>query len=137
VLDAAAGAGARTVVHCCAEDVPVALLRTAGADAISLDAAYLSSGSLDEELGAALESGVGLLLGLVPTSGSGGMSDLAGTVAPARALWRRLALAPELLARTVVVTPACGLAGATPAVARAALVRCREAARDLVDDPEG
>jgi hypothetical protein len=36
-----------------------------------------------------------------------------------------------MLDRQVVITPACGLPGATPAEAAAALARCREAARLL------
>ena len=39
---------------------------------------------------------------------------------------RRCAIAAQ-----AVITPACGLAGAPPEYARAALVRCREAARLL------
>jgi hypothetical protein len=35
-----------------------------------------------------------------------------------------------------VVTPACGLAGASPAHARAALRRCREAGRALREEPD-
>jgi hypothetical protein len=38
-------------------------------------------------------------------------------------------LAPNLLAKQVVITPACGLAGCAPAAARAALAHCRDAAR--------
>jgi hypothetical protein len=34
------------------------------------------------------------------------------------------------------VTPACGLAGASPAAARAALARAREVARSLAEAPE-
>ncbi|RQX18838.1 methionine synthase, partial [Micromonospora chalcea] len=34
----------------------------------------------------------------------------------------------------VVVTPACGLAGATPAYARAVLTACRDAGRRLAED---
>jgi hypothetical protein len=48
-------------------------------------------------------------------------------------MWRRLGLPAEQLAATVVVTPSCGLAGASPGHAQAALARCREAARELVD----
>jgi hypothetical protein len=40
-----------------------------------------------------------------------------------------------LLPGAVVLTPACGLAGTSPAYARAALGRVREAARAIVDDP--
>jgi methionine synthase II (cobalamin-independent) len=44
-------------------------------------------------------------------------------------LWQRTGLTPDRLARQVVITPACGLAGVSPAAARAALQHCREAAR--------
>ncbi len=55
---------------------------------------------------------------------------------PALELWRRLGFAPERLAGQVVLTPACGLAGASPAYARAALAACRKAAQVLREDPE-
>jgi methionine synthase II (cobalamin-independent) len=141
VLDAARDAGARTVVHCCAADVPIGLLRAAGADGVSLDLALALASpatTADELLGTAVEEGGSLLLGLVPSSGSPtGLSDAAGTVAPVRAMRRRLGLDPELLSAAVVVTPTCGLAGASPAYARAALAACRAAGRLLLDDPEG
>ncbi|HEY5990515.1 MAG TPA: hypothetical protein VIV12_29610, partial [Streptosporangiaceae bacterium] len=44
------------------------------------------------------------------------------------------------VAGQVVLTPACGLAGATPGYARAAMARCREAARllpELVEEATG
>ena len=44
-------------------------------------------------------------------------------------LWRRMTLAPGRLAEQVVITPACGLAGLSPQLARTALAHCREAAR--------
>ncbi len=52
-------------------------------------------------------------------------------MAPATALWRRLGLSAEVLATSVVVTPTCGLAGASPAGARRALQACVEGARRL------
>jgi hypothetical protein len=42
-------------------------------------------------------------------------------------LWRRLGLPLSTVPEQAVVTPACGLAGASPAQARAVLTRCREA----------
>jgi hypothetical protein len=48
-----------------------------------------------------------------------------------RELWRRMSQPPERCAEQVVVTPACGLAGASPDRARAALRWCREAAAIL------
>jgi hypothetical protein len=106
---------------------------------VSFDAAVLAGGRLDEELGEWLEAGGVALTGLVPSVGAGddALSDPAGTVAPVRALRRRLGLDADVLRAGVVVTPACGLAGATPAYARAALAHCRDAARVLADDPEG
>ncbi len=135
-----ASAGAIGVVHCCARGVPIGLLQRAGARAISLDTSFVSPAD-DDAFGEAVEAGVGLLLGLVPTAGrpSSGksLSDPEATVAPVRSLWRRLGFAPDTLPGTVVVTPACGLAGATPAYARAALASCRAAAHVLAQDPEG
>jgi hypothetical protein len=56
---------------------------------------------------------------------------------PALELWRRLGFSPDRLAGQVTLTPACGLAGASPAYARAALAVCRKAAQVLRDDPDG
>jgi hypothetical protein len=41
------------------------------------------------------------------------------------------------LREQVVLTSACGLAGASPEYARAALTRAREGATALAEDPEG
>jgi methionine synthase II (cobalamin-independent) len=43
--------------------------------------------------------------------------------------WRLLGMAPDRCAEQVVITPSCGLAGASPAAAVATLAHCREAAR--------
>ena len=121
----------RTVVHCCAPDVPISLLRSAGAQAVGLDASLLTPRDHDP-LGELVESGGGLHLGIVPTSGPV-PKDPARV---ARALWSRLGQAPEALPGTVVVTPACGLAGSSPGHARSVLEACAEAARRLQDSPE-
>lgn len=123
------------LVHCCAADVPVGLLRGAGAVGVSLDLRLVGE-RLDDPLGETLEAGGVLLAGVVPANG-GELSDPAATVEPVRRLWRRLGMAPELASSQVVVTPTCGLAGASPDQARAALRRAAQAAQVLVDDPEG
>jgi methionine synthase II (cobalamin-independent) len=133
VLDAANGA-ATTVVHCCAGDVPVSLLRAAGAAAISLDLLAVGT-STDESLGEGIEAGLSLLAGVVPSTDAA-LSDSAAMVGPVRQLWQRLGLAAETVGDVVVVTPTCGLASASPAYARTAMACCRDAARTLVDDPE-
>ena len=123
-----------TVVHCCAPKPPVGLLTDAGAGAVSLDAAVLTPYD-DDDIGAAIESGSGLLLGLVPGTDAD-LSDLGARMAPAKALWRRLGFASQLLPEAVVVTPSCGLAGASPSYARSALAACVEIARRLGEEPE-
>ena len=55
-------------------------------------------------------------------------SDTAGVV---RDLWRKMDLPAAQCAPQVVITPACGLPGASPGQARDALRWCREAAAIL------
>ncbi|MGW0907992.1 methionine synthase [Streptomyces sp. NPDC002853] len=123
-----------SVVHSCAPDVPFALLRRAGADAISFDFSLLTERD-DEAIGEAVEAGTKLFAGVV-AGVDGPLSDPAGSVMGVRTLWRRLGLNPGSLAESVVVTPSCGLAGSSPAYARAVLAHCARAARSLADNPE-
>ncbi|MFJ4694584.1 methionine synthase [Streptomyces sp. NPDC088766] len=126
--------GGPVVVHSCAPDVPFALLRRAGATAVSFDFSLLTERD-DEAIGEAVEAGTRLFAGVVPGTDTA-LSDPAGSVMGVRTLWRRLGLRPDLLAEAVTVTPACGLAGASPAYARQALAHCVRAARSLADNPE-
>jgi hypothetical protein len=123
-----------TVVHCCAPRPPVAVFRDAGAGSISVDAAMLAPRD-DDDLGVAIESGAGLLLGLAPGTDVD-LSDLAARMEPAKVLWRRLGFASERMPQVVVVTPSCGLAGASPSYARRALAACVEMARRMGEQPE-
>ncbi|GAA5041652.1 methionine synthase II (cobalamin-independent) [Thermocatellispora tengchongensis] len=122
-----------TVVHCCAPEVPFAALRRAGAQGVSVDASLLRRRD-EDAIGESIENGVAFFLGVVPGTDSR-LPDVGVVAKPARELWRRLGFAPATLARQVVLTPACGLAGASPAYARAALARCRESAVVLREDP--
>ncbi|MFD9245616.1 methionine synthase, partial [Streptomyces sp. NPDC059556] len=122
------------VVHSCAPDVPFALLRRAGASGVSFDFSLLTERD-DDTLGEAVEAGTKLFAGVVAST-DGPLSDPGGSVMGVRTLWRRLGLNPGTLAESVVVTPTCGLAGASPAYARAALAHCARAARSLADNPE-
>jgi hypothetical protein len=132
VLTATTAAG---VVHCCADNVPFRLIKDAGAGAIGFDLSLLRPGARGEdELGEAVEAGLGILAGVVQipersvSSPAGPARDV---VAGVTDLWHRLGIPPAGLERQVVLTPACGLAGTSPAGARATLARCREAARLL------
>lgn len=145
-----AAAPAYTVVHCCHDTVPFAIIAGAGANGVSFDLSLLKRGDWDL-LAEVAESSLGLLAGATPAldplqrKGASRPSHplnaaeqaeqarptpegVARSVADA---WRRMGLPPATCAPQVVITPACGLVGASPAGARAVLKRVREAARIL------
>lgn len=122
-----------TVVHCCAGPAPFPEIKEAGADAVSFDLAALQTRDIDNvgELG---EAGLAFFVGALPTSAaqrlvSGPPLAPRQTAKDVVTLWRHTGLAATQLARQIVITPACGLAGLSPAAARASLEHCREAAR--------
>lgn len=127
-----APAGGR-VVHCCAPEVPIALLREAGADAVSLDAALVAGAALDS-LGAAVDADICLWLGVVP--GTDAEIDHTQALAAVHRIWRTLGFAEADAARYVVPTPACGLADASPAYARRALAVVRDVGKALRDSAQ-
>jgi methionine synthase II (cobalamin-independent) len=152
--DVVAAAGDRhTVVHCCASDVPLVLLRDTGVSAVSVDIALLTPNGW-ESLAATVESGVDLWAGVVPTVGidargqattktraslragdrsrdsaQGSVTDVMDPLVEA---WRRVGLPVSDLSR-VTLTPACGLAGLTPSGARNVQRLAVEAARALTE----
>jgi methionine synthase II (cobalamin-independent) len=153
-----AAAGRYTIVHCCAATVPFGMIRAAGADAVAFDLSQLRRGEEDEvaesaEAGMGLLTGaVPAVPGEAPatagsraangssgtagnqrprSSGAGRPGEASGAVETAERiirLWQRLGLSLQTCAEQAVITPACGLASASPPQARAALARCREAA---------
>jgi hypothetical protein len=127
-------AGVAPGVHCCASHPPVELMRKAGAAFVSLD---LTLGYDEDQVGEAVEAGMGLMAGVVPTDQAPNMqvpilSEVSRTVEPVLSLWRRLGLAAEQL-REVAVSPTCGLAGARPDTALAVMRLCREAGNRLAE----
>jgi methionine synthase II (cobalamin-independent) len=122
--------GVPVVLHCCAADAPLRLMRDAGAVALSVDVTMLGDRkSVLDELGELLDAGVGLFAGVVDSTGTRASGVAAADTVSG--LWRRLGFPLDRVAEQVVVTPTCGLAGATPPYARGALAACAEAARRL------
>ena len=148
-----------TIVHCCAMSVPFGMIKGAGADGVGCDLSKLRPAA-EEGLAEVVEAGLGILTGVVPATGREAAGDLSGAeragterAGPERAgtgrppsarqaaervtgLWRRMGWpaaegGPGGVAAQVVLTPACGMAGASPGYARDAMARCREAARLL------
>ncbi len=118
-----------TVVHCCAADVPIDLLRRAGSGGISVDLAVLGAAAIDE-LGSALDEGAQVLLGVVPSSGEQPPSTKA-TVERVLRLLDMIGFEPAEVSAQLVLTPSCGLAAASPTYASGALGAVREAGSEL------
>ena len=165
VVAAAASGTDGVVIHCCAPDAPLELIRDAGAIAAAIDLDLVTN--LDQ-LGEVLDGGLGLFAGAIPTAPrrpgraetdaaapspdaapgpadpATGDPDVTADPRPSRLaadaanrirdLWREIGFSPNHLAEQVVVTPACGLAGASAGYARAVTTACREAAQRLADD---
>ena len=130
---ALAAAQAPGMIHCCAPNVPFSVVMSAGARAVSFDLGLLRRED-EDSIGEVAEAGLGIAVGAVPALQDAvqarGPEDVARSTAEAIiALWRRIGLPLTALSQQVVVTPACGLAGASPAAARDVLAQCQAAAR--------
>jgi methionine synthase II (cobalamin-independent) len=132
VLAAVAGAGAEPVVHCCAADVPIGLLRGAGARAVSVDLAVLAAAAYDE-VGELLDAGGRLFAGVVDATEPTTDPAVTAVVDRLRRLLDMLGYEAGEVEDRLVLTPTCGLAGADPAYVRRALALLRESARALSD----
>lgn len=134
VLDAVTEAGGEPWVHSCAAQTPLGLLRGAGARGLSVDLGALSAADHDV-LAEALEAGETVALGVVP----GALPAAGPATEPTDAhvtesvlRWLdMLGLDPGEVSGRLVVTPSCGLAGATPGWARTALTLLRTTAGNL------
>ena len=116
-----------TVLHCCAAEPPLPLLRSAAPAALSLDTSLLRPRGW-EGVAVAVEDGIRLHAGAIPTDASVTRPQaVADRLVDA---WRRIGMPLTTLA-DVVVTPACGLAGAAPEVARTIQRAAVDTAREL------
>jgi hypothetical protein len=131
-------ARAFTVVHCCALSVPFSIIRGAGADGVGCDLGVLAR-TEEDGLAEAVEAGLGIVAGVIPATGTAGAPEPPPAQQAARvvtARWQRMgwpaardgSAGPGGTAAQVVLAPACGMAGAAPRYARAAMTCCREAA---------
>jgi methionine synthase II (cobalamin-independent) len=139
VIDAAkAATGQPVVVHSCANRPPFAVLREAGADAVSFDVTRLTGApaSLWDEVGQTWDSGVTLFLGLVPAVDPSAPLTLQDVATPALRMADRLGFPRSWLAERAVPTPTCGLAGASGTWARRALSLTAELGRAFLEPPD-
>lgn len=122
--------GAEPWVHSCAPGTPLGLLRGAGARGLAVDLSQTSAADHDD-LAEALEAGETVAFGVVASTEPATVpSDTAVTASLLRWL-DMVGLDPEDVSDQLVLTPTCGLAGASPAWARIALALVRTSATSL------
>lgn len=131
---AGAGAGGPAALHCCGWPVPWEVVCRSGIDAVGLDATALDTTDYDG-IGAFVESGRTVLLGLVPVITPARRPAAEEIARAAAAITDRVGLARTVLAEWVGITPTCGLAGASTDWARTAVELARRAAEVLAADP--
>lgn len=136
LLDACvAAAGADVAVHSCAAELPWKVLQRSGIAAVSVDATTLRPVDLDA-IAEFIESGRAVMLGVVSSSPPQRRPSVEEVAAAVVAVTDRLGFSRSALRDRVGITPACGLAAATPQWARTAIALARRAAEAFADDPD-
>lgn len=129
VFEAIAGAGAEPWAHCCAEDAPLSLLWGAGAVGLAVDLDRVAAAQHDV-LAEALDAGDSVMLGVLPTNDDVALPTDSAVVERVLRWLDFLGLDLSTVGDRLLISPACGLAGA-PASARAVVRRARTAADHL------
>nr|WP_233442485.1 methionine synthase [Lentzea atacamensis] len=125
------------MVHCCAPQPPLKLLREAGASAIAFDMTLVKGAAALDEIGETWEAGTTLVLGLVPSVDPGTPVTLKEVGQRAFTLADRLGFPRTMLAEKALPTPTCGLAGATSSWVKRALSLTRDLSSAFLEPPEG
>ena len=133
--DCVALVGTEVVLHSCAAGLPWKALQRSGVHAISVDVSTLTAADLDG-VGDFVDSGRTVLLGAIPTTAPTMRPSAEEVAKAAVAVTDRLGFARSLLRERIGITPACGLAGATPQWARAAIELAQKAADAFTEDPD-
>jgi methionine synthase II (cobalamin-independent) len=133
--DCVAVVGAEVVLHSCAAGLPWKALQRSTIHAVSVDVATLTSADLDG-VGDFVDSGRTVLLGVVPTTAPPTRPSAEEVAKAAVEVTDRLGFARSVLRERIGITPACGLAGATPQWARTAIELAQKAADAFAEDPD-
>jgi methionine synthase II (cobalamin-independent) len=131
----AAAAGAELSVHCCGSAIPWKVLQHSSISAVSVDAARLESDDLDA-ISEFVESGRVLMLGMVSSSEPSPRPAVEEVAARVAGIIDRLGFGRSALRDRIGITPACGLAAATPQWARTAIGLARRTADAFAEDPD-
>jgi methionine synthase II (cobalamin-independent) len=131
----AAAAGSEVSVHCCGSLIPWKALQDSIISAVSVDAGILQAADLDA-VAEFVESGRVVVLGAVASSAPDrrpAVAEVAGSVV---AITERLGFGRSVLRDRIGISPACGLAGATPDWAQTAIGLARGVAQAFAEDPD-
>jgi methionine synthase II (cobalamin-independent) len=131
----AAAAGAEVSVHCCGTGLPWKALQRSNISAVSVDAGTLDPADLDA-IAEFVESGRAIVLGVVSSSTPPRRPAVEEVAAAVVAVTDRLGFTRSALRDRIGVTPACGLAAATPQWAHTAIGLARRAAEAFADHPD-
>ncbi|BBY35960.1 hypothetical protein MMAN_00940 [Mycobacterium mantenii] len=136
LLDACAQTvGGEVLLHCCAPDVPWNMLQRSTFRAVSVTAGSLNAADLDG-IAAFVEPGRTVMLGVVAGDTPPRRPSAEEVASAVVAVTDRLGFARSALRDRIGVTPACGLARATPEWARTAIGLARKAAEMFAADPD-
>ena len=131
----AAAAGGEVSVHCCGTALPWKALQHSNIGAVSVDVGTLEAADLDA-IAEFVESGRAIVLGVVSSSTPPRLPAVEEVAAAVVAVTDRLGFTRSALRDRIGVTPACGLAAATPQWARTAIGLARRTAEAFADDPD-
>lgn len=130
VFSAITDAGGEPWVHSCGP-TPWGLVVGAGAQGLSVDLSMVSADDLDT-CAEALEGGATLALGVVPSTDPSGAAPTDTHLTERVLRWLdMLGLDPDVVVGQLVITPTCGLAGASQDWVRGALSLGRSVAGNL------
>jgi methionine synthase II (cobalamin-independent) len=127
--------GGEVVLHSCASDLPWKALQRSTLHAISVDVSTLAVSDLDG-IGEFVDSGRTAMLGVVPALAPDRRPSVKEIAQSVAAITDRLGFPRSLLRERVGITPACGLAGATPEWARVAIELAQKATDAFAEDPD-
>jgi methionine synthase II (cobalamin-independent) len=133
--DCVATVGADVMLHSCASGLPWKMLQRSAVQAISVDVSTLAAADLDG-IGELVESGGTVVLGIVSSTAPGTRPSFEEVAKAAVAVTDRLGFPRSVLRDQIGISPACGLAGATPEWARTAVELAQKAADVFAVDPD-
>jgi methionine synthase II (cobalamin-independent) len=131
-----AAAGADVLLHSCARSLPWNVLHASPFHALSIDARTAQHTAELDGIAEFVESGRTVMLGVVPATTPAQRPSVEELAAATVAITDRLGFARSQLRDRIGITPACGLAGATPEWARTAVALARRASEAFADDPD-